>query len=290
MSIIDQLKLYIPKLLTQKRIVILFFALVLLFCIFFVVVYRPIGLLQPQGILSSLDYRLYSIILVLLGLVVFSVSRRSLYLVQRHVKMSLGAYFIWIGCEFLVLMVLLTVAAWYLNENPNVSWLELAGRVIIDIVALLTMPYIVTVLVFLLQQKRLEIATLTDQLQESKAVCSSDSRDEVIQFYDKGDKLVFVTKRSNVLYIEAADNYTIIHYLSGDKEDTLILHNSLKNIAETFSSQGMVRCHRGFLVNLENVKYLRKEKDGLVLEIASCERLIPVSKTYAEDVVKQFAK
>ena len=290
MSIIDQLKLYIPKLLTQKRIVILFFALVLLFCIFFVVVYRPIGLLQPQGILSSLDYRLYSIILVLLGLVVFSVSRRSLYLVQRHVKMSLGAYFIWIGCEFLVLMVLLTVAAWYLNENPNVSWLELAGRVIIDIVALLTMPYIVTVLVFLLQQKRLEIATLTDQLQESKAVGSSDSRDEVIQFYDKGDKLVFVTKRSNVLYIEAADNYTIIHYLSGDKEDTLILHNSLKNIAETFSSQGMVRCHRGFLVNLENVKYLRKEKDGLVLEIASCERLIPVSKTYAEDVVKQFAK
>jgi DNA-binding LytR/AlgR family response regulator len=189
-----------------------------------------------------------------------------------------------------VLVVLLTVAAWYLNENPNVSWLELAGRVIIDIVALLTMPYIVTVLVFLLQQKRLEIATLTDQLQESKAVGSSDSRDEVIQFYDKGDKLVFVTKRSNVLYIEAADNYTIIHYLSGDKEDTLILHNSLKNIAETFSPQGMVRCHRGFLVNLENVKYLRKEKDGLVLEIASCERLIPVSKTYAEDVVKQFAK
>jgi len=290
MSIVDQLKLYIPKLLTQKRIVILFFALVLLFCIFFVVVYRPIGLLQPQGILSSLDYRLYSIILVLLGLVVFSVSRRSLYLVQRHVKMSLGAYFIWIGCEFFVLVVLLTVAAWYLNENPNVSWLELGGRVIIDIVALLTMPYIVTVLVFLLQQKRLEIATLTDQLQESKDVGSSDSRDEVIQFYDKGDKLVFVTKRSNVLYIEAADNYTIIHYLSGDKEDTLILHNSLKNIAETFSSQGMVRCHRGFLVNLENVKYLRKEKDGLVLEIASCERLIPVSKTYAEEVVKQFAK
>ena len=290
MSIVDQLKIYIPKLLTQKRIVILFFALVLLFCIFFVVVYRPIGLLQPQGILSSLDYRLYSIILVLLGLVVFSVSRRSLYLVQRRIKMSLGAYFIWIGCEFFVLVVLLTVAAWYLNENPNVSWLELAGRVIIDIVALLTMPYIVTVLVFLLQQKRLEIATLTDQLQESKAVGNNESRDEVIQFYDKGDKLVFVTKRSNVLYIEAADNYTIIHYLSGDKEDTLILHNSLKNIAETFSSQGMVRCHRGFLVNLENVKYLRKEKDGLVLEIASCERLIPVSKTYAEDVVKQFAK
>ena len=51
----------------------------------------------------------------------------------------------------------------------------------------------------------------------------------------------------------------------------------------------MVRCHRGYLVNLANVKYLRKEKDGLVLEIAYCDRLIPVSKTYAQDVVQQFA-
>ena len=84
--------------------------------------------------------------------------------------------------------------------------------------------------------------------------------------------------------------YTVIHYLSGDKEDTLILHNSLKNIADTFSSEGMVRCHRGYLVNLANVKYVRKEKDGLVLEIAYCDRLIPVSKTYAEEVVRQFAQ
>ena len=80
-----------------------------------------------------------------------------------------------------------------------------------------------------------------------------------------------------------------LHYISGDKEDSLVLHNSLRSIAETFASQGMVRCHRGYLVNLANVKYLRKEKDGLVLEIAYCDRLIPVSKTYAQDVVQQFA-
>ena len=125
---------------------------------------------------------------------------------------------------------------------------------------------------------------------ETQTQAEEESRDDVIQFFDKGERLVFVTKRSNVLYIEAADNYTVIHYLSGDKEDSLVLHNSLKNISETFSSQGMVRCHRGYLVNLENVRYLRKEKDGLVLEIAYCDRLIPVSKTYAEDVVRQFAK
>jgi DNA-binding LytR/AlgR family response regulator len=204
--------------------------------------------------------------------------------------MQLHQYVIWLGIEFVALVVLLTAAAWLLNERKEVLLIDLVGRVAIDTVAVLTIPYIVTALIFLLQQKRLEIANLTNMLNDSKAVAEEAKVDTVMQFFDKGNHLVFVTKRSNVLYIEAADNYTVIHYLSGDKEDTLILHNSLKNIADTFSSEGMVRCHRGYLVNLANVKYVRKEKDGLVLEIAYCDRLIPVSKTYAEDVVRKFAQ
>ena len=290
MSIKEQLNLYIPKFLTQKKTVLTFLALVVLLCVFFVVVYKPIGLIANTGFLSFLSYRLYSIILVLVGLVSIAASRRLLYIWQRRKGMQLHQYVIWLGIEFVALVVLLTAAAWLLNERKEVLLIDLVGRVAIDTVAVLTIPYIVTALIFLLQQKRLEIANLTNMLNDSKAVAEEAKVDTVMQFFDKGNHLVFVTKRSNVLCIEAADNYTVIHYLSGDKEDTLILHNSLKNIADTFSSEGMVRCHRGYLVNLANVKYVRKEKDGLVLEIAYCDRLIPVSKTYAEEVVRQFAQ
>ncbi len=290
MTFVSQLKLYIPKFLTQKKTIALFFALVVLFCAFFVVVYRPLGLLNPPLPLSMLSNRFYTLVLVFSGLVVFTVSRRLLYIVHRRVDMSLSSYLIWIAVEFLFLVVSLTAIAWWLNENEDLGFFYLSGRVTLVIVTLLTMPYIVTALIFLLQQKRIEIASLTSQLKENASQADPSARDSVVQFYDKGNRLVFVTKRSNVLYIEAADNYTVIHYISGDKEDSLVLHNSLKSIAETFSSQGMVRCHRGYLVNLDNVKYVRKEKDGLVLEIAYCDRLIPVSKTYAEEVVMQFAK
>lgn len=289
MNPVEQLKLYIPKFLTQKKTIILFFSLVMFFCAFFVVVYHPLGLLIPPSALTTLDYRLYSIILVLIGLVVLSISRHLLFLVQRRAEMKLSSYFIWVGVEFVVLVVSLTAAARWLNEDAAVPLFTQVGRVFAAVIILLTVPYIITFLVFMLQQKRLEIATLTNQLTESAAEKSAEVRDDVLQFYDKGGRLVFVTKRNNILYIEAADNYTVIHYISGDKEDSLVLHNSLRSIAETFASQGMVRCHRGYLVNLANVKYLRKEKDGLVLEIAYCDRLIPVSKTYAQDVVQQFA-
>ena len=50
-----------------------------------------------------------------------------------------------------------------------------------------------------------------------------------------------------------------------------------------------MRCHRGYLVNLENVKLIRKEKDGLVIELAQSSKTIPVSKSYADRVAHSFA-
>lgn len=290
MTPFERLKSYIPKFLTEKKYIILLLALTALFCVFFVVVYKPIGLISNTGVLSFLSYRLYSAILVAVGLVILLTSRNLLYAIQNKVDMKLGHYFLWIGAEFALLIVIITTVAWFINEQDAATLSELMGRVTASIVALLTIPYIVTILVFLLSQKRIEIAALTDMLSNQKENEVTPEDDSVIQFYDKGERLVFVTKRSNVLYIEAADNYTVIHYLSGDKENTLMLHNSLKNIAQAFSTEGIVQCHRSYLVNLENVKCVRKERDGLVIEMACSDHIIPVSKTYAEEVVKQFAK
>ena len=179
MNPVEQLKLYIPKFLTQKKTIILFFSLVMFFCAFFVVVYHPLGLLNPPSALTTLDYRLYSIILVLIGLVVLSISRHLLYLVQRRAEMKLSSYFIWVGVEFVVLVVSLTAAARWLNEDAAVPLFTQVGRVFAAVIILLTVPYIITFLVFMLQQKRLEIATLTNKLTESTVEKSAEVRDDV---------------------------------------------------------------------------------------------------------------
>ena len=62
MSISEQLKKYIPKYLTEKKSIALFFATVIVFCAFFVAVYKPIGIISNDGVLSFLNYRLYSIV------------------------------------------------------------------------------------------------------------------------------------------------------------------------------------------------------------------------------------
>ncbi len=52
---------------------------------------------------------------------------------------------------------------------------------------------------------------------------------------------------------------------------------------------GFLRCHRGYMVNVENVKLMRKDHGSLVLEINHTSKIIPVSKSYASDVIRFFS-
>ena len=52
----------------------------------------------------------------------------------------------------------------------------------------------------------------------------------------------------------------------------------------------LVRCHRSFIVNLDKVKVLRKNKGGIVMELdAENTPDIPVSNTYYERVMSKFS-
>jgi DNA-binding LytR/AlgR family response regulator len=48
-----------------------------------------------------------------------------------------------------------------------------------------------------------------------------------------------------------------------------------------------MRCHRGYMVNMEQVKVLRREKDSFYLELGiEGVKDIPVSKPYGDAVLK----
>ena len=95
-----------------------------------------------------------------------------------------------------------------------------------------------------------------------------------------------VTKE-NLLYIESADNYIYIWYLKGSMPKKQMLRNTLKRTSELLNDTNVMRCHRGYMVNMEQVKVLRREKEGFYLELGvEGVKDIPVSKTYGEAVLK----
>ena len=96
-------------------------------------------------------------------------------------------------------------------------------------------------------------------------------------------------KRSELLYMESADNYVCIWYLSKGQLTKFLLRNSLKAMEEHFVDTNVLRCHRSYMVNFDQVKVIRREKEGIFLEMG-IERVpdIPISKTYSEKVMRWF--
>lgn len=149
----------------------------------------------------------------------------------------------------------------------------------------LFIPYSVLWLYFSLQDKKYQLQKLAD------STVGFDTSKKMIPLYDEKGVLRFSVKAEHLLYIESADNYVNIFYIDKGKTVRFTLRNSIKHLELLLKSAEIIRCHRSFMVNFENVKILRKDKEELILELDSPTNIeIPVSKTYAQNVMETFMR
>jgi Response regulator of the LytR/AlgR family len=149
----------------------------------------------------------------------------------------------------------------------------------------LLLPYSVTWLYFSWRDTKEQI----ERMEEMQAF-SGNTRD-MIPFYDDKSILKFSVKKESLLYLESTENYISICYLNKGKVSKYLLRDTMKKMEENFSGTEIIRCHRSYMVNFEKVKVIRKDKDGLKLELDNPSVIdIPVSKTYAENVMQTFSR
>ena len=93
-----------------------------------------------------------------------------------------------------------------------------------------------------------------------------------------------------MLYLESADNYVYVWYLNKGKVTKFLLRNTLKVMEDFMAGTNVLRCHRSYMVNFDQVSIIRRDK-GLIYIEFGIEDVgdIPVSKTYSEKVMKSFA-
>ncbi|MBQ1938639.1 MAG: LytTR family transcriptional regulator, partial [Alistipes sp.] len=108
-----------------------------------------------------------------------------------------------------------------------------------------------------------------------------------LQIYDEKGKMQLSIRRESLVVIESADNYVCVWYLNGDLPRKMMIRTTLKQVAEQLSDSRVMRCHRSYLVNLDHVRVLRREKEGIFAELG-LEGIpdIPISKTYAESITR----
>lgn len=94
---------------------------------------------------------------------------------------------------------------------------------------------------------------------------------------------------SDLLYIQVADNYLEVVHLQGGLLKKRLLRNTLKEVSEHLSAHpALLRCHKSFLVNMQQVYRVSGNAQGYRLHLHGTEESIPVSRQHNDTVRALF--
>lgn len=274
----------IPNYLNERANIIKLILFTSMFALVFINIYTPFGSERWYHV-SELRYFIFSSLIILTGVLVVVISRIIMYYVHKKHPLLYWHYGLWIAGEIFFMSMFYTLYTHAVSPERDI--MDIFKKSVINTCLVLLLPYSVSWLYFSWMDKKKTLAKLQEEALPEK------NSAKMIPFKDEKGDMRLTISTDNLLYLEAADNYVNIKYLNKGKLSSFMLRNSLKNL-ELFLSPHynmMVRCHRSYMVNFEKVKIMRREKDGIYLELDSENTMdIPVSKTYITKLTTMFSK
>ena len=232
----------------------------------------------------------YTAAFFIIGLLVIIFSKRIMYATRLR-DMSYSQYVLWNISEVVVICILYTS---FSLKGDSLGIIELHERSVVHIFLnsflyafiSLMFPYLIAGMYFAIIDKNNTIRLMNySNVVSDEPISPKDEKK--ITLFDNSGVLKMSVSLSSLYYIESDDNYIIVWYEDSNKElKKYMLRCRLKTVEESFKGSSLVRCHRQYVVNMDKVKVLRKEKDGYQLNLEN-DAIPPISitKTYAENVL-----
>jgi hypothetical protein len=120
--------------------------------------------------------------------------------------------------------------------------------------------------------------------QEEVSKLSHNTPSVIVSLRSENDKENFSVPLDNLHYIESADNYSQIFFLSDGKMTSKLLRTSLKKLEDQLTQSELIRCHRSYIVQLRNVKRVSGNSQGYRLHFEKTQVTVPVARRMAEEV------
>ena len=272
----------VPQYLLTKRSLTTMVTSAAAFAFLFIIIYEPFK--QPHWAeIPRLIFVSCVLGIVLLGMSIVAISRVIMcYHAKKH-SVTYLKYGVWVFVELVLMAVAFSVCSTIVGSQQDM-WENFETSLLYTSLILL-IPYIVSITAFTLQDRNRRLREIEDDY--DKAMQQRTEGKGIISFYDERGELQLSVAKENLLYVESADNYINIWYMKSNQPKKMMLRNTLKRTAEQLADTHVMRCHRGYMVNMEQVKVLRREKENFYLELGvEGVRDIPVSKTYGDAVLK----
>jgi DNA-binding LytR/AlgR family response regulator len=282
----------IPEYLTDRKNIVNFILFTALFALVFINIYAPFGVEKWFNV-SEVQFFLYSSIVILIGMLVIVMSRILMFAFTRSKSIRFGAYALWITGEIVALAFVYALIQWFFLHVGK-DFMLIFRNTVRTTAYIILLPYVISWLYLSFKDKYLTLEKIENNLSSLDTAELSERKPgpalTMIPFYDEKGMLKFSIKKEDLLYIEAADNYVVIYYIDNQKPGKYMVRNTLKRIEQELPNAGLVRSHRSYMVNIDNVKVIRKEKEGLIIGFETPLNItVPISKTYLEGFIKRLS-
>lgn len=273
----------IPHYLNEKQNIIRLIVFTSLFALIFINLYSPFGADRWFDVTKP-EFFTYSSLVILTGVMVVVISRIIMYHTGKKNIIKIWEYLVWMSMEILLMSLVYALFSKYVLKDSRL-FTDLVKVSVKNTALVLLLPYSAMWLYLSWRDKKEQI----ERMAEMKS--ASGNSTDMIPFYDERAILKFSVKLENLLYLQSAENYVTICYLNKGKIARFLLRDTLKKMEESLSGSNVIRCHRSYMVNFDKVKVIRKDKEGLMLELdIPAVTDIPVSKTYVDNVMQIFSK
>jgi len=274
----------IPDYLTRRGNLVKLVIFTAVFALAFINIYDPFAVASYLE-LSGIRLFLYSSFVILTGMLVVVISRIIMYYYSQARHLSYWAYVLWVFLEILVMAFVYSIYVKFILADGR-DFMEISSVSMKNTSLVILLPYTILWLYFSWKDKSAKL----EQLEEMDVVKGKTGID-MIPFRDEKGTLRLSVQNRDLLFLEAADNYVNIHYLQSGKEKKFMVRNSMRSFEIQFKESNIIRCHRSYMVNLDKVRIIRKEKDGFHLELGEDPVIsMLVSKTYVPRVMEAFSR
>ena len=292
----------LPKYFISTNNLVVQVTISVLFAIAFLSVYVPLSNSRTSWFSLQDESRLiYTVVFIITSTIFLIISRVIMfYLSKRLIKFTYLIYIIWIMAEIAIIGTFHAFISLRIMHIAGFTPSLIIGKSILITFIALGFPFIVTDLSFALIDSRrvLNIAKRVIKANIANQKASTASTDnivtdtpDIINFNDYNGTPKFTVKLEDIYYIKAEGNYVNVFYKNKNTINSFTLRNKIQAIEDSLAGTPLMRCHRTYIVNSNNIKLLRNEAEGYVIDFNETGLdPVPVSKTYSENIVKRFTK
>lgn len=236
---------------------------------------------------------LLTVVFVLIALTIAIISKRMMYL-MRDKGMLMWQYVLWDIVEIFVICGVYIIVT-IIGDSRGIIDRHGApvGKVFLTALRYgyisIGVPYVIAALYFdvLDKENTIRMINYGNVVTDQPATQESSNK---IALFDNNGTLRLSLNVDSLYYFESDDNYIKVWYT--DDTGTLkqyMLRCRLRTVEENFSDNGLLRCHRKYIVNMTKVRSIIKTGDSYQVDLGR-EGIapLPISKTYESAILEAY--